>query len=80
VNPLRGRGSAATKADQVRGEHLHGHPLLKRRTSWRTHGAGWRPSLMPNESAESPRQHLDCSGIRLRILKESRTWKQCGGS
>jgi hypothetical protein len=29
VNPLRGRSSAATEVDQVRGEHMHGHPFTQ---------------------------------------------------
>jgi len=29
ANPLRGRRSSATEADQVRGEHMHGHPFTQ---------------------------------------------------
>jgi len=29
VNPLRGRSSAASQADQARGEQMHGHPFTQ---------------------------------------------------
>jgi len=29
VNPLRGRGSAATQADRERGQHMHGEPFTQ---------------------------------------------------